>query len=73
LVETRPGERDRRQRLLRLTEEGARMENELFEAVRIKMSQAYQTAGQDAVSGYWAVLEGMIPDIDLTLVEGLRS
>ncbi len=73
LVTTRPGERDRRQRLLRLTEEGAAMESELFEAVRVKMSEAYQAAGQEAVSGYWAVLEGMIPDTDRAQVEGLRN
>lgn len=62
LVETRPGERDRRQRLLRLTADGAKMESELFEAVRKKMSEAYSRAGQDAVTGYWAVLEGLVPE-----------
>jgi len=73
LVETRPGERDRRQRLLRLTADGAKLENELFEAVRVRMSLAYQAAGQDAVAGYWAVLEGMIPESDRPQVEGLRT
>ncbi|WP_267395513.1 MULTISPECIES: helix-turn-helix domain-containing protein [unclassified Sphingomonas] len=73
LVETRPGERDRRQRLLRLTAAGAQMESDLFEAVRVKMSAAYASAGQEAVSGYWAVLEGMIPDSDRARVLGLRS
>ncbi|WP_210357924.1 MarR family transcriptional regulator [Sphingomonas beigongshangi] len=73
LVESRPGERDRRQRLLRLTDAGAAMEAELFEAVRMRMSAAYQAAGQEAVSGYWAVLEGMIPDSDRAHVEGLRG
>lgn len=72
-VETRAGERDRRQRLLRLTPAGVRMESELFEAIRIKMSAAYASAGQEAVSGYWAVLEGMIPDHDRAQVIGLRS
>lgn len=73
LVSTRPGERDRRQRLLRLTDDGAKLESELFEAVRTKMSQAYQAAGQEAVSGYWAVLEGMIPEPDRTHIETLRT
>ncbi|MBI0474948.1 MarR family transcriptional regulator [Sphingomonas sp. MA1305] len=73
LVEARPGERDRRQRLLRLTAEGVRMEAELFEAVRTRMSAAYQSAGQDAVSGYWAVLEGMIPDAERAHIEALRN
>ena len=72
-VETRPGERDRRQRLLRLTPEGKQMESDLFESVRIKMSAAYAKAGQAAVAGYWAVLEGMIPDDERAAVEGLRS
>jgi DNA-binding MarR family transcriptional regulator len=73
LVETRAGERDRRQRLLRLTKEGARMESDLFEAVRVKMSAAYARAGQAAVAGYWAVLEGMVPDDKLAEIESLRS
>jgi len=62
LVETRPGERDRRQRLLRLTDEGVRLESALFDSIRQRMSAAYARAGQQAVAGYWAVLEGMMPD-----------
>lgn len=62
LVETRPGERDRRQRLLFLTDAGAAMETELFEAGRSRMSQAYARAGQNAVSGFWAVLEGLMSE-----------
>jgi DNA-binding MarR family transcriptional regulator len=73
LVMTRPGERDRRQRLLRLTEEGKKMESDLFEAIRVKMSVAYAKAGQAAVAGYWAVLEGMIPDDERAAVDSLRS
>ena len=73
LVETRPGERDRRQRLLRLTPEGAKMESDLFESIRVKMSAAYARAGQQAVAGYWAVLEGMIPDDELPQAEALRG
>lgn len=60
LVETRPGQRDRRQRLLRLTPEGARLERELFEALREKMAAAYAAAGQDMVTGFWRVLEGLL-------------
>lgn len=73
LVETRPGERDRRQRLLRLTAEGAAMESELFEAVRVRMSAAYARAGQEAVTGYWRVLEGMIPDEYRAEVDSLQK
>lgn len=62
LVDVSPGERDRRQRLLRLTTAGAALENELFDALREKLSAAYAKAGQAAVGGFWAVLEGLIPD-----------
>jgi len=72
-VETRPGERDRRQRLLRLTTAGSDLESELFEVVREKMSAAYSRAGADAVAGYWTVLEGMIPPEEMPQVERLRS
>lgn len=62
LVETRTGDRDRRQRLLRLTDKGAALESELFEMLRERMSAAYSSAGQGAVGGFWAVLEGLIPE-----------
>lgn len=73
LVEIRPGERDRRQRLLRLTTAGTALEQSLFEAARQKMSAAYARAGQQAVSGYWAVLEGLIPEDEWPQVQGLGS
>lgn len=72
LVETRTGERDRRQRLLRLTHAGAALEAELFDALREKMSAAYSSAGQGAVGGFWAVLEGLVPDDEKARVSGLR-
>ncbi len=72
LVETRPGDRDRRQRLLSLTPAGAKMESELFEAVRERMSAAYASAGQAAVSGFWAVLEGLVPESERGQVVSLR-
>jgi DNA-binding MarR family transcriptional regulator len=70
LVETRTGERDRRQRLLRLTPAGAALEAELFDALREKMSAAYSSAGQGAVGGFWAVLEGLVPEIEKARVSG---
>ncbi|MGN6277797.1 MAG: MarR family transcriptional regulator [Sphingomonas sp.] len=72
LVESRPGERDRRQRLLRLTEEGGKLEGQLFDALREKLAAAYARAGQSAVGGFWAVLEGMIPEDERARVEALR-
>jgi DNA-binding MarR family transcriptional regulator len=73
LVESRPGERDRRQRLLRLTVEGAKLEGQLFDALREKLAAAYARAGQAAVGGFWAVLAGLIPDNERARVEALRS
>lgn len=64
LVETRPGERDRRQRLLRLTAAGQTLESELFDAISTRLSAAYARAGQEAVGGFWAVLEGLIPEAE---------
>nr|WP_294812566.1 helix-turn-helix domain-containing protein [uncultured Sphingomonas sp.] len=70
MVETRTGERDRRQRLLRLTPAGAALEAELFDALREKMSAAYSSAGQGAVGGFWAVLEGLVPESERSSVSG---
>lgn len=64
LVETRTGERDRRQRLLRLTPKGAALEADLFEALREKLSAAYSRADREAVGGFWAVLEGLVPEAE---------
>lgn len=72
-VETRPGLRDRRQRLLRLTEAGRALEADLFEALRERLSAAYSSAGQGAVGGFWAVLEGLIPEEERERVEALRG
>jgi DNA-binding MarR family transcriptional regulator len=64
LVETRTGEKDRRQRLLRLTPKGSALEAELFEALRDKLSAAYSRADREAVGGFWAVLEGLVPEAE---------
>jgi DNA-binding MarR family transcriptional regulator len=72
-VESRAGERDRRQRLLRLTPAGATLEAELFEQARERLSAAYAQAGQEAVSGFWRVLEGLIPADERAQVEALRK
>lgn len=71
LIETRPGREDRRQRLLRLTAEGTELEAALFDALRDKMSAAYSSAGQGAVGGFWAVLEGLIPEAERKRVSAL--
>jgi len=71
LIETRSGTQDRRQRLLRLTGEGRALEAELFNAIRQRLSAAYASAGQNAVGGFWAVLEGLIPEDERPRVAAL--
>jgi DNA-binding MarR family transcriptional regulator len=61
LIEVRSGERDRRQRLLHTTPAGAALERELFAALSTRLAEAYSRAGQEAVGGFWAVLEGLAP------------
>jgi DNA-binding MarR family transcriptional regulator len=71
LIETRIGPVDRRQRLLRLTEAGATLEAELFQALRERMSAAYSAAGGQAVAGFWQVLGELVPPADRGLVDAL--
>lgn len=72
LVLSQVGARDRRQRLLRLTDAGDALEAALFERLRDGMAEAYAQAGQSAVGGFWAVLTGLIPEPHRPLVEALR-
>ncbi len=71
LVEQSVGTHDRRQRLLRLTERGAALEAALFAELEAGMAAAYGEAGQNAVTGFWAVLVGLIPAEDRALVDRL--
>jgi DNA-binding MarR family transcriptional regulator len=73
LVEARVGDRDRRQRLLRLSAKGQALDMELFNASRDIMANAYVQAGQQAVSGFWAVLEGLIPESERNRVHTWRE
>ena len=73
IMETRVGDRDRRQRLLRLTDKGRALDMEIFHAGRDIMATAYVQAGQQAVSGFWAVLEGLIPDSERARVHSWRE
>ena len=72
LVESCTGEHDRRQKLLRLTAEGAALEARLFATLRAKLASAYGKAGQQAVTGFWQVLEGLIPASELPRVMALN-
>ncbi len=72
LVENRPGLVDRRQKLLRLTQAGTALEARLFSSLREKMAHAYDNAGEAAVTGFWHVLEGLIPESELGRVIALQ-
>ena len=73
LIESRTGQTDRRQRLLRLTPAGAELEAQLFNDLRERMSAAYGAAGREAVGGFWQVLEGLVPESERALVAGLAK
>ncbi len=73
LVEQSIGLRDRRQRLLTLTPAGAALEARLFAELERGMAAAYSEAGQLAVTGFWSVLTGLIPNGDRPLVESLNG
>lgn len=60
LIATRPGNRDRRQKELRLTTEGRTIEAAIFTQLRDAMSRAYTHAGQAAVTGFWHVNEALM-------------
>lgn len=59
-VMQRPGVRDRRQRLLELTEKGVELERLLSENQRQRIARAYRKAGAEAVEGFRKVMLGII-------------
>jgi len=73
MVAARVGDRDRRQRLLRLTDKGQALDMDLFHAARDIMAGAYSQAGQQAVTGFWAVLEGLLPDAERARIHSWRE
>jgi DNA-binding MarR family transcriptional regulator len=58
------GERDRRQRRLRLTSAGEALEREVTEQQRRLVAAAYREAGAEAVEGFRRVMLGMIDEPD---------
>jgi DNA-binding MarR family transcriptional regulator len=60
----RPGPRDRRQRLLELTEKGRDLERQLSQPQRARVGEAYRRAGAQAVEGFRKVLLGIIAGED---------
>ncbi len=60
LVDSRVGNRDRRERHLFLTAAGETLERELSDAQRARMRAAFREAGPNAVAGFREVLEHMM-------------
>lgn len=60
LVDSRVGQKDKRERHLHLTEAGRTLERALSEAQRGRMRAAFRNAGPEAVSGFRQVLEQMM-------------
>lgn len=56
----RPGPRDRRQRLLELTQKGTELERQLTEKQRARIAKAYRDAGPEAVEGFRKVMLGLV-------------
>lgn len=73
LVESRVGNRDKRERHLYLTESGQRLEHELSEAQRRRMRAAFRAAGPEAVAGFRVVLEQMMDPQLRACFHGLRD
>jgi DNA-binding MarR family transcriptional regulator len=61
-VRQTPGSRDRRQRLLELTEKGVALERDLSENQRRRVGRAYREAGPEAVEGFRKVMLGIIAE-----------
>ena len=59
-VRQQQGSRDRRQRLLYLTDKGQELHGRLEQPQRARVARAYREAGAEAVAGYRKVLIGLI-------------
>ena len=60
----RKGQKDGRQRHMYLTDKGTELERELSGPQRARMTQAYRSAGGEAVAGFRRVLLGLIDEED---------
>ncbi len=61
-IRQRPGQRDRRRRLLELTEKGAALERQLTENQRNRIARAFREAGAEAVEGFRGVLVNIMDE-----------
>ncbi len=56
-----PGNHDRRRRELTATAEGVVLVRAIEAAYASAMAEAYGVSGRESVSGFWQVLEGLVP------------
>ena len=68
-----PGNRDRRRRLLELTEKGVELERQLSENQRQRIARAYREAGAPAVDGFRKVMFGIMSSEEDRKRVGRRS
>ena len=59
-IQQKPGTKDRRQRLLSLTDKGQELERLLTSEQRARIAAAYKVAGADAVEGFRKVMLGIM-------------
>ena len=63
-IESRQSGKDRRRRLLSLTDKGQELEQRLSTVHRALLARAYREAGAESVDGYRQVLLGIIDETD---------
>jgi|SRR6516165_1086575 DNA-binding MarR family transcriptional regulator len=68
-----PGQQDRRQRLLTLTEKGQALERRLYDVQRERLLSAYREAGGTAVDGFKRVLRGLMHKQGRDYIDGLEQ
>lgn len=62
LVSQATGQKDRRQRLLHLTDRGREVARELASLQRALFARAFRSAGPEAVAGFRQVLSGLVDE-----------
>ena len=68
-VVQRADRRDRRRRLLELTDRGRELERQLSENQRRRMARAYRNAGAESVEGFRTVLRNLMDERDRTRLD----
>jgi DNA-binding MarR family transcriptional regulator len=63
-IDQRADRRDRRRRLLELTDRGRDLERQLSENQRRRMARAFRNAGAESVAGFRTVLRNLIDERD---------